>query len=852
MSAEASIGSPDGDRSERSMRIIGGHAAASRPAVPSTPRRGPVAQPSSTEDQVANLESSVRQLVARDSEQTGRIAELEAGIERLRSWVAEVEQRHEDERRRAATLEAELLALRGSRGWRLIMAYRRLHHGALRVGRRAVISVARALPSGRVDDAPATTIVGAEHSTPLVPLAPVHRVVPQSRSDARSLVTGIRFPEVDRPRVSVVIPVHGLLAVTVDCLRAIAATAATDAIEVIVADDASPDETVGVLSEVPGLRLVSSQVHRGFVDTAAMGAGSARGEHIMFLNNDTEVQPGWLDALLEVMEADPQVGAVGAKLIYGPDRLQEAGCAIWSDGTGCNLGHDEDPQTPRYNVRREVDYCSAAALLVRRDAYVEVGGLDIRFAPGYYEDTDLCFALRAKGYRVIYEPSSVVLHHRGLSYGDEARSGQAAERKTVAMETNRRIFMAKWGRTLARHWPPGTWAGVRGGQRCHGIRVLICDHRLPTHDRDSGGLRMFSICQMLAAMGCEITFLPHNLERLEPYARELQQIGVEVVYRPWGFDYVAQDRGNFYDIVLLSRWYVATDFLDGVRRAFPDALVVYDTVDLHHVRELRRSALTGDADDEEIEATRRGELDVIRRSDIVATVSEEEAEVVRALEPEARTLVLPNVHVISDGAAPGFDERTDLLFIGGYEHPPNVDAMRWFVEEILPLVDDRIPSLRLWCLGSQPTPEMLALRSPRIIVPGQIPDVSPYFNHAKVFVAPLRYGAGVKGKVGQAMALGLPVVTTSVGAEGIGVVDAVHALIRDDPRSFADAVVSLATDARRWESMARAAREMISATMSPDAMRVRLGQLLDEVGERGARLDAAEAELEPTAAGLSG
>ena len=269
----------------------------------------------------------------------------------------------------------------------------------------------------------------------------------------------------------------------------------------------------------------------GFLEAITAGIGAARGTYVHLLNNDTVVQPGWLEALLEVAEGDERVGAVGSKLVFPNGRLQEAGSVVWCDGTAWNLGYGLEPDAPPFNVRRAVDYCSAASLLVRRAAFDAVGGFDRRYAPAYYEDTDLCFSLRAAGHPVIYEPTSVVMHQGSLSHIKRGPADSSVHTKAT-MDINRYIFGAKWGNELAHHWPSGTAKGFLGGRIERRPRVLVCDYFVPAHDRDSGGLRMSWILRLLVDLGCQVTFLPVSGLRREPYTREFQKLGIEVYLQP--------------------------------------------------------------------------------------------------------------------------------------------------------------------------------------------------------------------------------------------------------------------------------------------------------------------------------
>jgi len=615
--------------------------------------------------------------------------------------------------------------------------------------------------------------------------------------------------------------------VTLRCLAALAANTPHDAIEVIVVDDASSRETGEALGRVRGARLVRNERNLGFLGSCNRGASESRGEFVLFLNNDTQVTPGWLDGLLSAARSG-RVGAVGSKLVYPDGTLQEAGGVIWSDASGWNFGRGEDPEAPEYNVRREVDYCSAASLLVRRDLFERVGGFDDRFSPGYYEDTDLCFALREQGFATVYEPTSVVVHFEGATHGTEQGGGVQGAHGKANQYRNRHVFRAKWATELARHWPSGTARGYRGGRIDHRPHILVADTWVPAHDRDSGSLRMTWILRLFRSLGCGVTLLPLNRDRTEPYASELQALGIEVLYGTQTLEELAERRGDLYDLVVLSRPNVAGELLDPLRVAFPRATVLYDTVDVHFLRDRRKFEVLGKPEDDELARARAIELDAVRRSDVTAAITEPEAELLRGYVRDLRTVVLPNVHAVDPVPPRSFEDRSDLLFIGSFQHEPNLDAAHHLVGEILPRVAERIDA-RVILLGSDPPPEVRRLQSPHVIVPGYLPNVDEYFRQARVFVAPLRYGAGMKGKVGHALAFGLPVVTTPIGAEGMELTDGVHALIREGADEFADAVVALYRDRDLWTRIADEGREVVWERWSPAGMRARLKSVLDDV-----------------------
>jgi GT2 family glycosyltransferase len=229
-----------------------------------------------------------------------------------------------------------------------------------------------------------------------------------------------RLPTSDVPQVSVIIPLHGEFCYTRQCLRIIAEHAPRQPFEVIMVDDCSTDETLLAPLIVSGIRVVRNERNLGFVGSVTAGAAIARGRYLMMLNHDTEVQPGWLDELYDCLESDPGIGVAGSKLLFPNGTLQECGGIFWRLGNAWNYGRDEDPQRPEFCMMPDVDYVSGAALMIRRDVWDAVGGLSRDFAPGYYEDTDLCFKVREAGCRVVVQPGSGVVHQEGISAGTHA------------------------------------------------------------------------------------------------------------------------------------------------------------------------------------------------------------------------------------------------------------------------------------------------------------------------------------------------------------------------------------------------------------------------------------------------
>lgn len=647
------------------------------------------------------------------------------------------------------------------------------------------------------------------------------RTVPQAQRAALYLPDPAPFapfalPAHAAPAASIVIPVFNQFAHTLACLRALAAHPPGLPVEVIVVDDGSSDATAGALPRVDGLRYHRRAANGGFIAACNDGAALARGEFLVFLNNDTVPQPGWLDALLATFRSHPDAGLVGAKLLYPDGRLQEAGGVVFSDGSGWNYGRFGDPGDPRHAYLRDCDYASGAAIAVPRGLFLELGGFDARYAPAYYEDTDLAFAVRACGRRVLYQPAARVVHMEGATAGTDTGGGVKAYQVR-----NRGRFAEKWGDALAGHPTAGTLpspAVLHSRQR----QVLVIDALTPTPDHDSGSLRLVNLMRLLQEGGAHVVFLPANRAHAGAATERLQQLGVECWHAPFGGRAPAwlREHGRRFDTVVVSRHYVASEFLPLLRRHAPQARIVFDSVDLHYLRELRGAEVAGDATlRRAAERTRARELAVIQAADVTLVVSDAERALLARDAPGAQVEVLSNLH---DVAGPGLPwaQRQDLVFVGGFRHPPNVDAVRWFVASVFPAIRERLPEVRFHCIGAHVPSEIQALgREPGVVVHGHVPDIAPYMDGARVALAPLRYGAGVKGKVNLSMAHGQPVVATTCAVEGMHLRDGVDVLVADEPEAFADAVARLYRDEALWNTVSRNGLANVQRHFSLDAGR---------------------------------
>lgn len=632
----------------------------------------------------------------------------------------------------------------------------------------------------------------------------------------------LSFPNLNEPEVSIIILTFNKSEYTYQCLESIIKY--TDIpYELILVDNGSTDETLSFFDRIDNALIIKNKENLGFVKGCNQGAMSAKGKYLMFLNNDTLVTSGWLSNLVKTIEGYTGCGAVGCKLIWPNGRLQEAGSIIWAEGIAQGYGRGDDPKKPEYSYLREVDYCSGACLLVRKDLFENLGRFDERYVPSYYEDSDLCLGIWNLGYKVVYQPDVTVIHYEYTSSGSQNAG--------TLMEANHIKFLNKWESTL-KDRPQSSNTGLLSlRDRRAGKKMLVIDDTIPAPHLGRGYPRAHHMLNFLADIGYVVTFFPLiDPTQRQPYTHQYQQSGVELFFgENLDFEEFSASRSDHYDLVLVSRPHNMKRVRDIIRRNFAGAILIYDAEALYSMREYLKAKTNGFIiDEEKFENMIREEIGLMQNSNLIMAVSENEKRMIEARGVNNIAIWGHPVNVSSSENT--FDERKDILFIGALSDPdsPNVDAISYFIKDIFPRVQS-VLQCKLYIVGINPPESIGKLASNSIIVTGYVEDLKEYYNKCRIFIVPHRYSAGIPLKLVEAMSYGIPAVVSELTANQLQLTDGHEFLMAKDPVEFANKVIRLYEDKELWLSIQKNAIEYIKSNCDPGVMRIKLKNIIESV-----------------------
>lgn len=579
-------------------------------------------------------------------------------------------------------------------------------------------------------------------------------------------------------------------------LRALEGHATEYPFEVVLVLNGASSAVIQMVGErVRGVTVVSSTANLGFAGGCNRARAAARAPLLVLLNDDAEVQHGWLDALVTTIHRRPGIGAVGSAVLAPDGSVLEVGSVLWRDGSTLGIGRGRSPDDPDLGHLRQVDYASACSLMVPALEWDRVGGMDERYHPAYYEDVDLCLRLREAGLRVYVQPASRVLHHESSSLSPRYLA--------LVSRVARDNFRKRWAAQLNMYpaaQPDNPDAVRLAALRAErfGRRVLVVDDDVPRTASGSGHGRMHDALVELADAGVGVAM--HPVSPRDPGTNALKTLGVRLVPDLWA---EVQSQRRPFDVVLVSRPHNYEHVATRLRSALPAVPIAYDAEALFHRRLRLEAALQPTA--ASAEAALRAEVverKIAAEADHLLAISDHEAEVLAdfAGDPSLVTVRAPFAWSVRS-TGPPFGSRSGAVFVSGWlagEGSPNADGMRWFADDVLPFALAELPWLEVRVTGADPPPSVARLASTAIRFVGEV-DLDQLHDQARVAIVPLRVGAGVKLKVVDALCAGVPVVATSIGAEGLPAAAKAALDIEDDPAAFAHRLVRLLTDRRHWE-----------------------------------------------------
>jgi glycosyltransferase involved in cell wall biosynthesis len=614
----------------------------------------------------------------------------------------------------------------------------------------------------------------------------------------------------DRPLATICIAATAPFDEVRACLGAVHAAGLDAMADVVVLDDGREGPELALLpSVVRNLRYVSLRDGSDLGDGRNDLARTARGELLAFVAPEVRVNPGWLDEAAATLRCEPQAALVCGRLAREDGMLQHAGLLATAGGMLYDYANLAQSDDPAFGFLRPVDAVSGAAFVIRRQALLDVGGFSRLFSRFGHAVADLCARLRAAGHAVLYQPlATATWHDRGCNTDADPPNLSLPDEETLRLAER-----------LHDGWPsPVAFAG----------RALVIDDDLPRPDRDAGSIATLEQMRLLRRLGYQVTFAPMHAAAIDPDAiAALAREGIALAAPPrWPSvtDYLRAE-GEALDLVHIYRYPNAALLQERVRELAPRAKLVFATADLHHLREGRRAAMSGR---KAAAAAREAELRCMRKADATIVTSDFEHALLRD-DVDAEKLVLLRWITRPVPPARGFDGRRDICFVGNFRHLPNIDGIEWFVTEVLPRVRRELPTLRLLLAGSDMPASIADLASDAVEVRGWVPSLSDLFGSVRLSVAPLRFGAGFKGKVATSLAHGLPVVGSSTSLEGTGLADGDGVMIADDPADFAHAIVRLHEDAALWGTLSARALERVAALYSPEAAMEIWRRLLEQL-----------------------
>jgi GT2 family glycosyltransferase len=638
----------------------------------------------------------------------------------------------------------------------------------------------------------------------------------------------LEFGLTGQPAVSVVMVMYNQFDLTLNALDSVRRNY-NGPIELILVDSGSADESRFAERYVTGAKFVRFSHNVGFIEACNAAFAHVTAPAVLLLNNDVLLERGAIEAALARLAGADDIGAVGGKIVRANGVLQEAGCIVWRDGSTQGYLRDADPNVPEANFVRDVDFCSGVFLAGRADLIKRLGGFDPAFKPAYFEETDLCIQLHEAGFRVVYDPAIMVTHQE-YSSGDPAIAlNMMAQNQPKFKKKNLRFLKAKYPRNaeLVTH----ARALDKGGRK-----ILFIEDRVPLRALGSGFTRSNDIVWAMASLGHQVSVYPvyQPIETVLNIYRDFPE-DVEIIHDRELKDLASfiRERSGYFDALWIARTHNAArvlDVLTDVSAHLPINRIVLDTEAVAAARDAKRAVVKGEPAVALKEAV-QAELARAGACQKIIAVNETDAGIIRGA-GFGDVAVLGHRQMLRPTVTP-FEERRGLLFVGAIheQDSPNLDGLEWFVNEVMPLLDERLDETAELTIAGYVNRRVdlthLANKR-RVRLVGPVDDLAPLYEQHRVFVAPTRFASGIAFKIHEAASYGLPIVASTLLCEQVGWRGDVELLSGDifAPAQFATQVEKLYSDGALWQALRAAAMARLAQENSPELYRQTLAGIL--------------------------
>jgi GT2 family glycosyltransferase/glycosyltransferase involved in cell wall biosynthesis len=627
------------------------------------------------------------------------------------------------------------------------------------------------------------------------------------------------------PLVSIIIPCFNQYEYTFKCIHSIYHnTESTTPYEIILIDDYSTDKTKEIETQFPDIKVIRNKTNKGFLKNVNQAAQKAKGKYLLLLNNDTIVLKKWLTSMIEVFENFDDVGVVGSKLIFPNGMLQEAGGFVTKDGHFGNYGKFQSIFDPRFNYIREVDYVSGASLMIKSDLWKELKGFDEIYLPAYFEDTDLCMRVREKGYRVLYTPFSNIIHFESISYGTNLIST-----KRDQMEKNQITFVNRWEEEMNKTHVTKEKAEPKNHERTVGKPTILYIDNEPPNDYQAGSKLSKIYCDLLSKMGYTVKFLPMHINRHNAvYIKALQAKGIECCYSinrhaqahalnpedQTRFPQWFRERLGSFDFYLLARPESA-NYLEVIKQHQPNAKYYYHPADIHFLRAERAQALSKNGLTKKELKEKTQELSMLKNAKRVLHVSTYENNLLKKDHDIENGVIIPCYFFPNSNQEANHRPRTELLYVGS-NHEASRDGIEWFLREIFQKIRKKYPDTILNIIGSS-TIKVSEQTNVKLLGRVSAEELEEHYLSC-IPIIPLRYGAGVKGKVLEAMYYNAPFVSTCIGLEGIPDIESAKKPA-DSPTDFAAEICAILENPTHQDTEIDACKKIIETHFTEQTAR---------------------------------